>query len=87
MDTRNYDEPDNCGLEACDCREDNTCGCSFPNNMSDFSCGCTDLGQCGQFSSENLEIKTPETHIKKDTTCFCSNEGCECTIEHSETEH
>lgn len=36
MDTRNYDEENDCGLNGCDCREDNTCGCSFPNNIANF---------------------------------------------------
>lgn len=59
MDTRNYDEPADCGLGSCDCREDNTCGCSYPNNMAEFfnlenqkdPNGCT----CGDFFIEKLK--------------------------------
>lgn len=89
MDTRNYNEPDNCGLEACDCRDDNTCGCTFPNNMSDFSCTCTDEGKCGQFDQEKTNQYDSQfeqnKHIKKDTVCFCTPEECDCTFENSET--
>lgn len=38
MDTRNYDEPYNCGLEDCDCSEVNKCGCTFPNNVAFYGC-------------------------------------------------
>lgn len=46
MDTRNYNEPFNCGLEKCDCSDDDSCGCTFPNNVSDYSCNAAD-GNCG----------------------------------------
>lgn len=79
MDTRNYDEPYNCGLENCDCSDDNNCGCSFPNNMSDFDCNC--------LNKETVHIDTPEVKVKKESVCFCSPEACSCTVERNETDN
>ena len=45
MDTRNYDEPFNCGLEDCDCSEVNKCGCTFPNNVASYGCSQKDRSQ------------------------------------------
>ncbi len=86
MDTRNYDEPSNCGLESCDCDEDNKCGCSFPNNMADFDCECTDTGNCGRFDEHLATPRETVTHIVKDTVCVCSPETCSCSVERSETD-
>lgn len=85
MDGRNYDEPYNFGLDSCDCREDNTCGCTFPNNISNMTCPCINDDYL-QFSEEKLEMNTPKTNIKKETVCVCSPKECDCTIERNETE-
>ena len=45
MDTRNYDEPFNCGLEDCDCSEVNKCGCTFPNKVASYGCSQKDRSQ------------------------------------------
>lgn len=45
MDTRNYDEPFNCGLEDCDCSEVNKCGCTFPNNVAYYGCSKQDRSE------------------------------------------
>lgn len=86
MDTRNYNEPSNCGLERCECSDDDNCGCSFPNNVSDYTCNCTPQDHCGCINGERLDIKDKGRHIKKDTVCFCSPEECSCTVERNETE-
>lgn len=68
MDTRNYDEPSECGLGSCDCREDNTCGCSYPNNMAEFFdiesqkdhnfCGCNKIAEAELEQGEEQQEKT-----------------------------
>ena len=35
---------------------------------------------------KNVEIKTPETHIKKETTCYCTPKECDCTVTREEIE-
>ena len=87
MIEKNYRDADNCGLETCDCSDDNSCGCSFPNNMSNYSCECADNGDCGEFSHAKINIQTPARHIRKVTTCYCNPQECECQIERSETEN
>ncbi len=80
MDTRNYDEPYNCGLENCECREDDNCGCTFPNNMSNFSCQCAIEDECKNFDQEAKKktLSPPEIHISENTVCHCSADNCEC---------
>lgn len=72
MDTRNYDDAFICGIKACDCREDNTCGCTYPNNISD------------DFRAK-LNKKEPQTDgltnykIKNKHICTCGPKGCDCS--------
>lgn len=82
MDTRNYDEKFNCGLESCDCDEDNKCGCTFPNNISDFTCACDEGTNCGciQFDEPTT------TYVKRESICICTPDECDCSVEHTETE-
>ncbi len=70
MDTRNYNEPSNCGLEKCDCREDDNCGCSYPNNISSYNCG----------GSNRKQDTSPRTApaTDKETICTCSPSECDC---------
>lgn len=65
MDTRNYDEPYNCGLEECDCSEVDKCGCTFPNNISNYGCDCTQNPQCDKFNEEKSFDQAQNPDYKK----------------------
>ncbi len=77
MDTRNYDEKYNCGLESCDCDDDNKCGCTFPNNISDFTCACEKNADCDCIQFD----KPTTTYVKDETVCACGPKECDCTGE------
>ncbi len=87
MDTRNYNEPFNCGLEKCDCSDDDSCGCTFPNNVSDYSCNAAD-GNCGGLKEKASKPQKKETvtHIVKDSICTCTPDECSCAVERTETD-
>lgn len=72
----------------CDCSEDDKCGCTYPNNLShDFDVHCTENQEnsCAKtVTKEKIEIKTPNTHLKKDSVCVCSPQECECVITNSQ---
>ena len=36
---------------------------------------------------KNVEIKTPESHIKKETTFYCTPKECDCTVIREETDN
>lgn len=82
MDTRNYDEPFDCGLGACDCREDNTCGCTFPNNVSDME--CVNPQQQSTLSVETCQSESDTSYVQKDSVCICGPQGCDCKVERNE---
>lgn len=73
----------------CDCSDDDNCGCSFPNNIPhDFDVHCTENQEnsCTKtVTKEKIEIKTENTHLKKDSVCICSPQECECVISNSQT--
>lgn len=49
-------------------------------NQSSSHCDCLQ-------KEKNIEIKTPETHIKKETTCYCTPKECDCTVTREEIEN
>ena len=87
MDTRNYDEPYNCGLEECDCSEVDKCGCTFPHNLSNYGCDCTQNPQCDKFNEEKSfdQAQNPDykksRRVKEDTVCVCNKDECDCDTE------
>ncbi len=83
MDTRNYNEPNDCGLGICDCSETNTCGCTFPNNVSDYEClNCTE--EQTTVSLESCHSENETSYVQKDSVCFCNSKGCDCKVERNE---
>lgn len=49
-------------------------------NQNSSRCNCLQKEQ-------DIEIKTPETHIKKETTCYCTPKECDCSITREEIEN
>lgn len=97
MDTRNYDEPNNCGLEDCDCSEVNKCGCTYPNNISPYGCKA-EINGISPFSDEptnfqgepalgsasrprDTDPQNQSRRVKDDTVCVCDANECDCNSE------
>lgn len=60
---------------ACDCDEDNKCGCTYPNNVREFACGCTPEENCGciKFDTESKQ------YYHDESVCSCTSKGeCNC---------
>lgn len=74
----------------CDCSDDDKCGCSFPNNLShnyDINCEKDQEENCSTANNINIkkiEIKTPNTHLEKESVCVCSPTQCDCSITRNE---